>query len=49
MFTWTETPMVEMWRHLRYLGSPLNVFGLLSGKIKSNREEKLSESEELKR
>lgn len=49
VFTWTETPMVEMWRHLRYLRSPLNVFGLLSGKIKSNREEKLSESEELKR
>jgi hypothetical protein len=49
VFTWTETPMVEMWRHLRYLRSPLNVLKLLCGKIKSNREEKWSESEELRK
>ena len=49
VFTWTETPMVEMWRHLRYLRSPLNVSKLLCGKIKSNREEKWSESDELRK
>ncbi len=49
MFTWTETPLAEMWHHLRYLRSPSNVNNLLSGKIKSNREEKWPESEELKR
>jgi len=48
VFTWTETPTIEMWRHLRYLRSPLNVFNLLSGKIKSNRVEKWPESEKLK-
>lgn len=48
VFTWTETPIVEMWRHLRYLRSPLNVFNLLSGKIKSNRVEKWPESEKLR-
>ena len=48
MFTWTETPLSEMWHHLRYLRSPSNVYELLSGKIKSKREEKWPESEELK-
>ncbi|MCK4529403.1 hypothetical protein KAW18_18720 [candidate division WOR-3 bacterium] len=47
MFTWTETPMVEMWHHLRYLRSPSNVYNLLSGKITSNRKEKYAESKEL--
>lgn len=48
VFTWTETPMVEMWRHLRYLRSPLNVLNLLSGKVKSNRVKKWPISEKLK-
>jgi hypothetical protein len=48
VFTWTETPIVEMWRHLRYLRSPLNVLNLLSGKIKSKRVEKWPESEQLR-
>ena len=47
--TWTQTPMIDMWRHLRYLRSPSNVSRLLSGEIKSNREEKWPESEELKK
>lgn len=48
MFTWTETPLAEMWHHIRYLKSPSNVYNLLSGKIKSNREEKWPESKKLK-
>ena len=37
MFTWTETPLAEIWRHMRYLQSPANVGKLLDGTIKSGR------------
>ena len=37
MFTWTETPLSEMWGHLRYLRSPANVERLLTGSIQSGR------------
>lgn len=38
MFTWTETPLTEMWRQLRYLESPANVARLLRGAIRSGRK-----------
>lgn len=37
MFFWTETPLTELWRQLRYLRSPANVKNLLIGKTKSGR------------
>jgi hypothetical protein len=49
MHIWTETPLAEMWHHLRYFKSPSNVYNLLSGNIESNREENWKESEELKK
>jgi hypothetical protein len=48
MFTWTETPLVDMWGQLRYLASPANVFNLLSGKLKSQRTLVFDELDELK-
>ncbi len=40
-FTWTETPLTEIWHQLRYLQSPANVRNLLSGKIESGRKKPL--------
>lgn len=40
MFTWTETPIAELWRHLRYLQSPVNVARLMDGSIRSGRPDK---------
>jgi len=37
MFTWTETPLVAMWGHLRYLRSPCNVERVLTGGVQSSR------------
>ena len=37
MFTWTETPVVETWRQLRYSTSPQNVVRLLNGTTNSGR------------
>ena len=45
MFTWTETPLTEMWHQLRYLRSPANVRNLLSGEIMSRRTPMPSDSE----
>jgi hypothetical protein len=39
MFTWTETPIAELWRNLRYLESPANVARLLDGSIRSGRND----------
>ena len=47
MFTWTETPLADMWNHLRYLESPANVARLLSGEIKSRRQNILPRSSDL--
>ena len=47
MHIWTETPMEEIWNQLRYFASSINVYNLLTGKIKSNRKFVWSESEHL--
>src|SRR5687768_9895481 len=47
MFTWTETPLTDMWNHLRYLGSSANVARLLSGEIESGRHTALPRSSDL--
>jgi len=47
MFTWTETPLTEMWHQLRYLRSPANVRNLLSGQIISCRTPMRSSDSEL--
>ena len=49
MFTWTETPLLQIWHHLRYLQSTSNVASLLSGKITSNREPIFSGSNDIPR
>jgi len=33
MHIWTETPVTELWRRLRYFRSPANVYNVLSGKV----------------
>lgn len=38
MHLWSEHPLQDIWARLRYLESPANVFNLLSGKTRSNRE-----------
>ncbi len=38
MFFWTDTPIQEIWRQLKFLSSPVNVSNLLSGKTKSGRK-----------
>ena len=48
MFTWTDTPIVEMWRHLRYLRSPANVVNVLTGKLASHRNPQWAESDEIR-
>src|SRR5688572_12046122 len=38
MFTYTETPIRDIWEHLKFLAVEHNCKGLLSGKIKSGRK-----------
>ncbi len=48
MHIWTETPLAEIWRQLRYLRSPMNVQGILSGVTRTERDVTWPESEELR-
>jgi hypothetical protein len=48
MFTWTETPLIDIWGQLRYLASSANVYNLLCGKLASQRTFLFPESDELK-
>lgn len=45
MHIWTDTPLTEIWDQLRYFRSPSNVYGLLTGLIKSNRTSPWAQSE----
>lgn len=47
MFTWTEAPITEIWRQLRYLTAPSNVIRLLSGKVPCGRDPKWQPNESL--
>jgi len=47
MHIWTETPEREIWRQLRYFRSPANVYNLLSGKLKTLRQQRWEESDKL--
>jgi hypothetical protein len=38
MFTWSETPLVDLWGQLRYLASSANVYDLLSGQLGIQRQ-----------
>src|SRR5262245_7163484 len=37
MFSWTDTPLQQIWHDLRYLRSPANVYNLLIGKTSCGR------------
>lgn len=47
MHIWTEEPLKEIWRLLRYFRSPYNVYNLLTGKIDSGRPHKWKETENM--
>jgi hypothetical protein len=48
MHVWTDTPLTEIWHQLRYFRSSSNVYGLLTGLIKSNRTSPWAQSESVK-
>jgi hypothetical protein len=48
MHIWTDAPLAEIWHQLRYFRNSSNVYGLLTGFIKSNRTSPWAQSESVK-